>query len=61
MPRSAETYLLEIQRAATYLIQRTAGMDFATYDQDETLSDGEEFHGPGRSRCDLPAHLRVKR
>ena len=37
MPRSAETYLREIQRATTYLIERTQGLDFATYVQDETL------------------------
>ncbi len=37
MLRSAETYLLEIQRAATYLINRTRGMDFDAYNEDETL------------------------
>jgi uncharacterized protein with HEPN domain len=37
MPRSAETYLIEIQRASTYLLDRTKGMDFDTYNQDETL------------------------
>jgi uncharacterized protein with HEPN domain len=37
MPRSAETYLREIQRATTYLIDRTQGLDFDAYNQDETL------------------------
>jgi uncharacterized protein with HEPN domain len=37
MPRSAETYLREIQRATTYLIGHTQGLDFAAYSKDETL------------------------
>jgi uncharacterized protein with HEPN domain len=37
MPRSAETYLREIQRATTYLINRTQGLDFDAYSNDETL------------------------
>ncbi len=37
MPRSAEMYLLDIQKAANYLIRRTAGLTLEDYLQDEDL------------------------
>jgi uncharacterized protein with HEPN domain len=37
MPRSAEMYLLDMQKAASYLIRRTNGLTLEDYLQDEDL------------------------
>lgn len=37
MPRSAELYLLDMQKATNYLIRRTAGLTLEDYLQDEDL------------------------
>ena len=37
MPRSAQMYLLDLQKAANYLIRRTHGLTLEDYLQDEDL------------------------